>query len=122
VKEEDTVTVGQDLLKLEIGGRAEGDKVGGQAPKAPAEGDQSKSSHPQPEKEEKRPMHSEPSPPPPASKPQEKPIPTDLNTPARANAISSEPVTPNLKNSSFDMTYGSREERRVFFISQNTSI
>lgn len=53
-REEDTVTVGQDLVKLELGGAQQrGDKQdGGQKPKAPAEDVQSTSSDPEPQKNE----------------------------------------------------------------------
>lgn len=52
--EEETVTVGQDLLRLELGGAPQGgDKQdGGQEPKAPAPEDQSTSSDPKPNKDE----------------------------------------------------------------------
>ncbi|KAL6721107.1 2-oxoglutarate dehydrogenase complex E2 component [Lecanora helva] len=52
--EEDTVTVGQDLLKLELGGSPQGGEKqqGGQEPKAPAPDDQPTSSDPEPKKEE----------------------------------------------------------------------
>ena len=50
--EEDTVTVGQDLLKLELGGPPKGGEKqqGGQQPKAPAPDQQSTSSDPEPQK------------------------------------------------------------------------
>ena len=46
VNEEDTVTVGQDILKLELGGPPKGGEkqAGGQDPKQPAPDDQSTSS------------------------------------------------------------------------------
>lgn len=52
--EEDTVTVGQDLLKIELGGAPKGEdkQDGGQEPKAPASDDQSTSTDPKPEKDE----------------------------------------------------------------------
>ena len=51
-KEEDTVTVGQDLLKLELGGVPDGgsEQQGGSEPKSPAPDDQSTSSDPKPQK------------------------------------------------------------------------
>lgn len=53
-KEEDTVTVGQDLVKLELGRASQGgDKQdGGQEPKAPTSDVQSTSSDPEPKKDE----------------------------------------------------------------------
>jgi 2-oxoglutarate dehydrogenase E2 component (dihydrolipoamide succinyltransferase) len=63
--EEDTVTVGQDLVRLETGESGGGDKQAGQEPKEPAPGDQKKSSDPQ---EEGRPSKDEGRPPPPEEK------------------------------------------------------
>ncbi|KAF7504107.1 2-oxoglutarate dehydrogenase complex E2 component [Endocarpon pusillum] len=61
-KEEDTVTVGQDLVRLEAGGSGGGEeKQATQEPKEPAPGDQKKSSDPQ---EEGRPSKDEQKPPP----------------------------------------------------------
>lgn len=52
--EEDTITVGQDLLKLELGGPPEGGEKqqGGSEPKAPAPNEQPTSSYPEPKKDE----------------------------------------------------------------------
>ena len=52
VNEEDTVTVGQDLLKLELGDKekGEGQQIGKQESKAPATDDKTTTSQPQPEK------------------------------------------------------------------------
>ncbi|KAL8945326.1 MAG: hypothetical protein Q9211_000156 [Gyalolechia sp. 1 TL-2023] len=67
-KEEDTVTVGQDLVKLELGGAPRGGEkqVASQGPKAPAPSGQATSSDPKPEKsqQEERPQaeKEEPSP------------------------------------------------------------
>ena len=50
--EEDTVTVGQDLVKLELGGQPKGGEKqkAGQEPKAPAPEEQPSSSDPEPTK------------------------------------------------------------------------
>ncbi|KAL8674779.1 MAG: hypothetical protein Q9168_000863 [Polycauliona sp. 1 TL-2023] len=61
VNEEDTVEVGQDLLKLELGGASQGggEQKASQEPKAPASDDQPTSSDPEPAKE---PSQQEPKP------------------------------------------------------------
>jgi 2-oxoglutarate dehydrogenase E2 component (dihydrolipoamide succinyltransferase) len=69
-KEEDTVTVGQDLVKLELGGdapkEAGGSETAKQEPKGPASVEQATSSDPKPSKtESKKDEASTPSPPPP---------------------------------------------------------
>lgn len=111
--EEDTVTVGQDLLKLELGGepQKEGKQQGGQEPKAPAPKEQSTSSDPEPKKETS-------SPPPPKNEPeslkQTEPKkdkePAPPRTPEPTKTESKEPKT---KATSSDAPFGNREERRV---------
>ena len=49
VSEEDTVTVGQDIAKLELGGQPVQNEEAKQVPKAPASKDQSTPSDPEPE-------------------------------------------------------------------------
>ena len=61
-KEEDTVTVGQDLVRLEAGESGGEEKQAEQQPKEPAPADQKKSSDPQ---EEGKPSKDEQKPPPP---------------------------------------------------------
>ncbi|KIY02749.1 uncharacterized protein Z520_01214 [Fonsecaea multimorphosa CBS 102226] len=77
VSEGDTVTVGQEIAKLEPGeGGGGGDKEAKQEPKEPASEEQPTSSDPEPKKEEPKkeePKKEEPPPPPP--KKEEKPAP-----------------------------------------------
>lgn len=88
VSEEDTVTVGQELVKLELGGAPEGKKDA--APEQPKE------SAPAPEK----PKESEVSKPaPPSEKPKE--TPKKAESPKPQGAADSKPA------------FGNREERRV---------
>lgn len=106
--EEDTVTVGQDLVRLELGGAPSGGEKekGASEPKEPAPKDQSTSSDPQPSKKEESKPKDESSPPPP---PQEKkPEPKESPTPKQ-----SEPRKSDSKPTSSAPTLGSREERRV---------
>ena len=73
-KEEDTVTVGQDIVKMELGSApASGKKEqGGSEPKAPASDEQSTTSDPQPKKDENKKEAVSP-PPPPKKEPQQEP-------------------------------------------------
>ncbi|KAI9754409.1 MAG: 2-oxoglutarate dehydrogenase complex E2 component [Lichina confinis] len=128
--EEDTVTVGQDLAKMEAGGSPKEDggaKAASHEPKAPASGDQPTSSDPEPSKEPKEPKpkpqeegRSDPppsssSPPPPPSPPQEK-----KSEPPKKDAAAEEPrPTPPSQSTKQEQTGtgeglpGNREERRV---------
>ena len=115
-KEEDTVTVGQDLLKLELGGAPEGGKKqqAGSEAKAPAPEDQSTSSDPKSNTDGGQPKQKEaasPTPPPPKEsggppKQENKPAPS-VSSPKslESNDSDSKPQASSpLKN---------REERRV---------
>ncbi|KAI9643468.1 2-oxoglutarate dehydrogenase complex E2 component [Ciborinia camelliae] len=105
--EEDTVTVGQDLVRLELGGAPEGgDKEKASSePKEPASKDQSTSSDPEPsKKEESKPKEESSSPPPPEKKAQPKETPKPKPSESKKQESSS---------SSSGPTLGSREERRV---------
>ncbi|KAJ4412032.1 2-oxoglutarate dehydrogenase complex E2 component [Gnomoniopsis sp. IMI 355080] len=96
VNEEDTVTVGQDLLRLELGGApAEGSekKSEPKEDKTEAEKKPEPESKPEPEKEE-----SKPAPPPPAPEKKEPSPP---------------PQKPAKESSDSTPTMGDREERRV---------
>ena len=117
--EEDTVTVGQDLLKLELGAPPKGsDKLqAGQEPKAPAPDDQPSSSDPEPKKEEKSDLDREP----PSSDKKSEP-PRRENKPDSPPKESSGPKDPSLQphesrkpepKSSASASMGNREERRV---------
>ncbi len=125
--EEDTVTVGQDLLKLELGGPPKGGEKqqGGQEPKAPASEEQSTSSDTKPQRDEGKSEQESAPPPPPSEK---KPEPSK-----QESKLSSPPVDPPKQKESSpkpqeskkpetkpkDMAFlGSREERRVSFHDQ----
>ncbi|KAI9773471.1 MAG: 2-oxoglutarate dehydrogenase complex E2 component [Geoglossum simile] len=104
--EEDTVTVGQDLLKLELGGVPKGNGNNTEAkeqPKEPPSTKQHASSDSQPPPiKESRPTQ-ETSPPPPPPPPKEKIESTKTGSPADSK-------TPESK---LDTSLGNREERRV---------
>jgi len=105
VNEEDTVTVGQDLLRLELGGAPEGGKEekAGSTPKEPASSEQPTSSDPKPSKEEPKPKdESSPLPPPPQEK---KPEPKKESPPPKK--------TESKSDSKESPVLGNREERRV---------
>lgn len=113
--EEDTVIVGQDLLKLEVGGepQKEGKEEGGQEPKAPAPKEQPTSSDPEPKKE------TSPPPPPPSKKEPESPKQTESKKEGEpAPPKTPEPKKTESKKSESKATgsgvpFGNREERRV---------
>ncbi|KAI4136119.1 MAG: hypothetical protein LQ347_000048 [Umbilicaria vellea] len=123
-KEEDTVTVGQDLVKMELGGAPQsGEKEqASQEPKAPASDNQPTSSDPQsPKDDTKSKPDSSASPPPPQEKKPEPPKQESKPEPSRkeptrqdpppSRALESKKSEP--KESSSQAPYGSREERRV---------
>ncbi|ESZ90652.1 putative dihydrolipoamide succinyltransferase [Sclerotinia borealis F-4128] len=106
--EEDTVIVGQDLIRLELGGAPEGgDKVKASSePKGPASKDQSTSSDPEPSKtKESKPKEESNSPAPPEKKAESKETPKPKPSESKKQESSS--------SSSSGPTLGSREERRV---------
>ncbi|KAJ5114590.1 Biotin/lipoyl attachment [Penicillium alfredii] len=98
VGEEDTVTVGQDLVKLELGGAPEGKK---ETPEKPKEDAAEKPKEPAPAPSEpEKPKESQASKPaPPSEKPKEPPVKADASKPQ--GATGAQPA------------FGSREERRV---------
>ncbi|RAL61914.1 hypothetical protein DID88_002403 [Monilinia fructigena] len=105
--EEDTVTVGQDLVRLELGGAPEGgDKAKAPSePKEPASKGQSTASDPEPsKKEESKPKEESISPPAPEKKAAPKETPKPKPSESKKQESSS---------SSSGPTLGSREERRV---------
>ncbi|KAL2039588.1 hypothetical protein N7G274_007860 [Stereocaulon virgatum] len=118
--EEDTVTVGQDLLKLELGGPPKvGEKEhGSQEPKSPAPSDQPSSSDPEPKKDEGQSKEeTTPAPPPPPPPAEKKPEP-----PKQESQPSPPPKEPSLKTQESQKQeskpkdtspLGNREERRV---------
>jgi 2-oxoglutarate dehydrogenase E2 component (dihydrolipoamide succinyltransferase) len=107
--EEDTVTVGQDLVRLELGGAPEGgDKQQARSePKEAASSEQSTSLDPEPSKKEESEPKEESSPPPPSA-PQEMKSEPKKNSPPPEQA---EPAKAGSKRNS--PTLGNREERRV---------
>jgi 2-oxoglutarate dehydrogenase E2 component (dihydrolipoamide succinyltransferase) len=100
--EEDTVTVGQDLVLLELGGAPSGDEKESATaePKESASKDKQTSSDPEPSSKSKQ--ESSPAPPPPP--PQEKKPEPKKESPQPKPESKSAPSTPAL---------GNREERRV---------
>ncbi|CAD6442997.1 ef592eb7-bb28-4702-b5ee-97db4e770543 [Sclerotinia trifoliorum] len=100
--EEDTVTVGQDLVRLELGGApAGGDKEKASSePKEPASKDQSTSSDPEPSKSREQSNSS----PPPEKKAEPKETPKPKPSESKKQESSSSSSAPTL---------GNREERRV---------
>ncbi len=129
VKEEDTVTVGQDLLKLELGGAPQGGEKerGGQEPKAPASDEQTTSSHPEPKQDGSNADKGSSQPPSPSTeepepkkepetrKEESKPSPPSQKEPPpqQKQSKSQESKKPGPKTTGGETAYGSREERRV---------
>jgi len=105
VNEEDTVTVGQEIVRLEAGGEAPAKAEAKDEPKEPASSDQETSSQPegQQEKAEAPKEESKPEPP----KQEEKPQPTKESKPQPPKKESKPQEEPK------PATPGSREERRV---------
>ncbi|KAL8740524.1 MAG: hypothetical protein Q9190_006785 [Brigantiaea leucoxantha] len=130
-KEEDTVTVGQDIVMLELGGEPKGgtEEKAGQKPKEPAPSDQPSSSDPKPstdssESKKSSPSSEEPPPKQPeAPKKAQEPKPQKEQQPQSPRKEDTQPPPPPPKptkkaSESTDSTeapppYGSREERRV---------
>lgn len=135
-KEEDTVTVGQDLLKLELGGAPKegGKQDGGQEPKAPAPDGQSTSSDPEPKKDEGTSGQDSSSAPTSSStlpknetenlKQQEhkqsgaeRELPAGEQSPSKSSELDkAESKKANTKATGSDGPYGNREERRVCYL------
>lgn len=116
VKEEDTVTVGQDLLKMETGGEVKDvKKTGGQIPKSPAADDQPTSSHPEPPKDNTNGGRDEKSqsasfPPPQTPKESSK---FDINQHEQTKVNPQGPTASDSKRLGVNTPSASREERRV---------
>jgi len=118
--EEDTVTVGQDLVKLDLGGEP-GQKAdtGKQEPKSPASDAQETSSQPEGQKEEsKKPEQKEESKPePPKQKEESKPEPPKQKEEPKPQPPKQkeEPKSkkPQDVQPKVESPYGNREERRV---------
>ncbi|TKA27981.1 hypothetical protein B0A50_04047 [Salinomyces thailandicus] len=108
-KEEDTVEVGQDLVKLELGGEP-GQKAekGKEQPKEPASESQETSSQPEGGKEQEPPkQESKPEPPKQESKPEPPKQESKPEPPKQKEQPKKEESTKT------ESPYGSREERRV---------
>lgn len=128
VKEEDTVTVGQDLVKIELGGEP---KEGGEsAPakqdiKAPASENQPTSSDPHPSKQESKPQQQSPPPsPPPQQHKSEPPRREPPREPSRKETPPpsySEAQKSESKPSTTEGPWGTREERRVWPLDDTAS-
>ena len=103
MSEEDTVTVGQDIVKLELGGAPPEKKdEGAGKPAEPA------AEKPQPPKEQAKPAEPEKPAEPQASKPQaSKPAPPEKAKPTQSEAPKSQGAPDSTP------AFGSREERRV---------
>ncbi|CAK3968947.1 Dihydrolipoyllysine-residue succinyltransferase [Lecanosticta acicola] len=109
-KEEDTVTVGQDLVKLELGGEpGQKKETAKEEPKAPAPESQPSASEKSGERESKPEPKKEESTPEP-SKQESKPEPPKQESKPQASKEESKPKESESKQES---PYGSREERRI---------
>lgn len=125
VKEDESVTVGQDLLKLELGGSAPGGKKEAKSePKAPASDKQATSSQPGGEKEKaapKQPTESNA----PSDKQDAKPQTSEVSAPQSArqpdapqSQTASKPAATKVGDSKTSESkvqgpFGKRDERRV---------
>lgn len=101
--EEDTVTVGQDLVRMEQGGAPSGDEKASSEPKSPGSKEQPISSDPEPSKKE---LNAEPTPPPAQEK---KPEHKKVSPPPKQSDLKKTDSKPTNSGP----TLGSREERRV---------
>ncbi|EHL00041.1 putative Dihydrolipoyllysine-residue succinyltransferase component of 2-oxoglutarate dehydrogenase complex, mitochondrial [Glarea lozoyensis 74030] len=107
--EEDTVTVGQDLVRLELGGEGGGEKKekAEATPKEAASKDQPTSSDPEPKKDTPEPKKETPEP-----KKEESSPPPQKSEPKKPSPPKQESKKDDSKSSSAP-TLGNREERRV---------
>lgn len=121
-KEEDTVTVGQDLVKLELGGAPSGGKKeqASEEPKSPASDAQETSSQPEGQQEESKTPPKQESQPEKESKPepskQQESKPEPPKQPEQKKESKPEPKKDGKDSkdqSKQQSAYGSREERRV---------
>lgn len=115
--EEDTVTVGQELVKLELGGEpGQSAQKGGEEPKSPASDAQETSSQPEGQKEEKasqpQQQESKPEPPKQESKP-EPPKQESKPAPPKKEESKPAPKKPQEEKPKVESPYGTREEHRV---------
>ncbi|GAB7337390.1 hypothetical protein MBLNU457_g2735t2 [Dothideomycetes sp. NU457] len=119
VNEEDTVTVGQDLVKLETGGSGGGKKEekGTSEPKEPAPEKQETSSQPEGGKEKEAPKKEEPkkeeSKPDPPKQQESKPEPPKQKEEPKPQPKKEAPKKEEPSKSQEQGPFGNREERRV---------
>jgi 2-oxoglutarate dehydrogenase E2 component (dihydrolipoamide succinyltransferase) len=113
VNEEDTVTVGQDLVKLELGGEPSGGKKqdATEEIKEPASKDQETSSQPSGEQEQSQPKEESAPKQEEAPKQESKPEPPKQEQKPQAPKKEPKPAPP--KDEPKQAQPGSREERRV---------
>jgi 2-oxoglutarate dehydrogenase E2 component (dihydrolipoamide succinyltransferase) len=113
VNEEDTVTVGQDLVRLEAGGEPSGGSKqdASSEAKEPASKDQETTSQPSGEQEQEQPKEESAPKQPEAPKQESKPEPPKQEQKSQAPKKESKPAPP--KEESKQTLPGSREERRV---------
>ncbi|CAN9422317.1 unnamed protein product [Alternaria alternata] len=113
VNEEDTVTVGQEIVKLEAGGAPEGGKKeASEQPKEPASKDQETSSQPEGQQEQSQPKEEQSE----APKEESKPEPPKQESKPQPPKQESKPAPPKKDSKAEETkpaTPGSREERRV---------
>jgi 2-oxoglutarate dehydrogenase E2 component (dihydrolipoamide succinyltransferase) len=113
VNEEDTVTVGQDIVKLEAGGAPEGGKKEAtEQPKEPASKDQETSSQPEGQQEQSEAPKEESKAPKEESKP-EPPKQEEKPQPPKQESKPAPPKKDSKPEETKPATPGSREERRV---------
>jgi 2-oxoglutarate dehydrogenase E2 component (dihydrolipoamide succinyltransferase) len=113
VNEEDTVTVGQDLVRMELGGSSSGgDKTQADAePKEPASKEQPTSSDPEPTNKESSKANDQDTPAPPPPKQEKQP---EKQPEKQAEKKSDKKLeSSQSQNTASAPTLGSREERRV---------
>jgi len=121
VKEEDTVTVGQDLVMLELGGEASSggkEEEAKQEPKEPATKDQATSSQPDGGQEQSKPQQQEPKqeekkPEPPKAEKKPEPPKQETKPPPKQETKPQSTKTDVEQPKKSDSPFGSREERRV---------
>ncbi|EON65156.1 dihydrolipoyllysine-residue succinyltransferase, E2 component [Coniosporium apollinis CBS 100218] len=121
VKEEDTVTVGQDLVKMELGGEPSGgqSETAKQEPKAPASSDQETSSQPKGgQEQESKPQQQEAKPEPPKQEskpqpPQQEKKPSPPPQPTKQDKKPDPPKKEKDEPKKMEQPFGTREERRV---------
>ena len=113
-KEEDTVTVGQDLVRLELGeasASSGGQEEAKSEPKAAASEEQPTSSDPEPKKEKKPSKSAKKEEP--AEKPSKPSPPPSSPPPQKESKPKPQESTPPPSKSSDASPFGPREERRV---------